>query len=40
MPCGFMILDALRKYDAGQQYPQGEASMCKLFALEAVGRSR
>jgi alkylation response protein AidB-like acyl-CoA dehydrogenase len=32
-----MILDALRKYDAGQRIP-AEASMCKLFALEAVGR--
>ena len=32
-----MILDALRKYDAGQRIPE-EASMCKLFALEAVGR--
>jgi hypothetical protein len=32
-----MVLDALRKYDAGQRIPE-EASMCKLFALEAVGR--
>ena len=32
-----MTLDALRKYDAGQRIP-AEASMCKLFALEAVGR--
>jgi alkylation response protein AidB-like acyl-CoA dehydrogenase len=32
-----MILDALRKYDAGQRIP-AESSMCKLFGLEAVGR--
>ena len=32
-----MILDALRKYDAGQRIPE-ESSMCKLFGLEAVGR--
>ncbi|MCZ6875961.1 MAG: acyl-CoA/acyl-ACP dehydrogenase [bacterium] len=32
-----MVLDALRKYDAGQRIPE-EASMCKLFGLEAVGR--
>lgn len=32
-----MILDALHKYDAGQRIPE-ESSMCKLFALEAVGR--
>ncbi|GIX46178.1 MAG: acyl-CoA dehydrogenase [Candidatus Tectimicrobiota bacterium] len=32
-----MVLDALRKYDAGQRIPE-ESSMCKLFALEAVGR--
>ena len=32
-----MVLDALRKYDAGQRIPE-EASMCKPFALEAVGR--
>ena len=32
-----IVLDALRKYDAGQRIP-GEASMCKLFGLEAVGR--
>jgi alkylation response protein AidB-like acyl-CoA dehydrogenase len=32
-----MVLDALRKYDAGQRIP-AEASMCKLFGLEAVGR--
>jgi len=32
-----IILDALRKYDAGQRIPE-ESSMCKLFGLEAVGR--
>jgi alkylation response protein AidB-like acyl-CoA dehydrogenase len=32
-----MILDALRKYDASERIPE-ESSMCKLFALEAVGR--
>lgn len=32
-----MVLDALRKYDAGQRIPE-ESSMCKLFGLEAVGR--
>ena len=32
-----IILDALRKYDAGQCIPE-ESSMCKLFGLEAVGR--
>ena len=32
-----MVLDALRKYDAGTRIPE-ESSMCKLFALEAVGR--
>ncbi|MGQ4807475.1 Acyl-CoA dehydrogenase [Candidatus Entotheonellaceae bacterium PAL068K] len=32
-----MVLDALRKYDAGRRIP-GESSMCKLFGLEAVGR--
>jgi alkylation response protein AidB-like acyl-CoA dehydrogenase len=32
-----MVLDALRKYDAGQRIP-AESSMCKLFGLEAVGR--
>ncbi|MEE9149690.1 MAG: acyl-CoA dehydrogenase family protein [Candidatus Tectomicrobia bacterium] len=32
-----IVLDALRKYDAGQRIPE-EASMCKLFGLEAVGR--
>ena len=32
-----MVLDALRKYDAGQRIPV-ESSMCKLFGLEAVGR--
>jgi alkylation response protein AidB-like acyl-CoA dehydrogenase len=32
-----MVLDALRKYDAGERIPE-ESSMCKLFALEAVGR--
>jgi alkylation response protein AidB-like acyl-CoA dehydrogenase len=32
-----IVLDALRKYDAGQRIPE-ESSMCKLFGLEAVGR--
>jgi alkylation response protein AidB-like acyl-CoA dehydrogenase len=32
-----IVLDALRKYDAGQRIPE-ESSMCKLFSLEAVGR--
>lgn len=32
-----MVLDALAKYDAGQRIA-AEASMCKLFGLEAVGR--
>jgi alkylation response protein AidB-like acyl-CoA dehydrogenase len=32
-----IILDALRKYDAGRRIPE-ESSMCKLFGLEAVGR--
>ena len=32
-----MVLDALRKYDAGQRIPE-ESSMCKLFGLEVVGR--
>ncbi len=32
-----ITLDALRKYDAGQRIPE-ESSMCKLFAMEAVGR--
>ena len=32
-----IILDALRKYDAGQRIA-AESSMCKLFGLEAVGR--
>ncbi len=32
-----IVLDALRKYDAGQRIP-AESSMCKLFGLEAVGR--
>jgi alkylation response protein AidB-like acyl-CoA dehydrogenase len=32
-----MLLDAARKWDAGQRIPL-EASLCKLFGLEAVGR--
>ena len=32
-----IILDALRKYDAGERIA-AESSMCKLFGLEAVGR--
>jgi alkylation response protein AidB-like acyl-CoA dehydrogenase len=32
-----IVLDALRKYDAGERIP-AESSMCKLFGLEAVGR--
>lgn len=32
-----IVLDALRKYDAGQRIPE-ESSMCKLFGLEVVGR--
>lgn len=32
-----MLLDAARKWDAGRRIP-AEASMCKLFGLEAVGR--
>ena len=32
-----MVLDALRKYDAGERIA-AESSMCKLFGLEAVGR--
>ena len=32
-----MLLDAARKWDAGQRIP-AESSMCKQFGLEAVGR--
>lgn len=32
-----MLLDAARRWDAGQRIPV-EASLCKLFGLEAVGR--
>lgn len=32
-----MLLDAARKWDAGQRIPL-ESSLCKLFGLEAVGR--
>lgn len=32
-----MLLDAARKWDAGRRIPL-EASLCKLFGLEAVGR--
>jgi alkylation response protein AidB-like acyl-CoA dehydrogenase len=32
-----MLLDAAQKWDAGQRIPL-EASLCKLFGLEAVGR--
>jgi len=32
-----MLLDAARKWDAGKRIPL-EASLCKLFGLEAVGR--
>ncbi|EID80510.1 MULTISPECIES: acyl-CoA dehydrogenase family protein [Rhodococcus] len=32
-----MLADAARKWDAGERIP-AEASMCKLFGLEAVGR--
>jgi alkylation response protein AidB-like acyl-CoA dehydrogenase len=32
-----LLADAARKWDAGQRIP-AEASMCKLFGLEAVGR--
>jgi alkylation response protein AidB-like acyl-CoA dehydrogenase len=32
-----MLIDAARKWDAGQRIPL-EASLCKLFGLEAVGR--
>ena len=32
-----MLLDAARKWDAGQRIPT-EAALCKLFGLEAVGR--
>lgn len=32
-----LLADAARKWNAGQRIP-AEASMCKLFGLEAVGR--
>jgi alkylation response protein AidB-like acyl-CoA dehydrogenase len=32
-----LLADAARKWDSGQRIP-AEASMCKLFGLEAVGR--
>src|SRR3954463_1128757 len=32
-----LLADATAKWDAGQRIP-AEASMCKLFGLEAVGR--